>query len=73
MAGTHPFARKRISPDVTVHDANSQFQNVATGRVLDLRGGVRIGHVSGIAGILEVVEYLCGVHDKYSNAWTQIG
>ena len=58
MAGTHPWARNRMSSMRPAAHSQSEFQNVAAGRVFDLGGGVRIGDFARVARILEVIEDL---------------
>ena len=48
--------------DPAASDFHRQPQNIATRRIFDLSGRVGIGDITGIAGILKMVQDLGGVH-----------
>jgi hypothetical protein len=60
--GNAALGEKSDFRDAAIGNSQGKFQNIATGRVLDLGGGVGIHYCSRVAGVLEVIEDLGRVH-----------
>jgi len=50
--------------DAIVCDSQSKFQNITTRRILDLNRDIRIGYLTTIPWVLEVLENLGRIHWK---------
>jgi hypothetical protein len=48
--------------DAVVDDSESELQNIAAGRIIDLYRRVRVDHFAGIARVLEMIENLSRIH-----------
>ena len=60
--GNASFGQKTDIRNMAVRKLDAQFQDIAAGGILDLDHRVRIVNFARIAGILEVIEELRGIH-----------
>ena len=56
------FGKEANLPNAVARKFEGELEDIATCRILNLHGRVGIGDEAGVAGMLEVVEDLWGVH-----------
>lgn len=56
------FGKKTDVGDTISIQFQTEFEDIAAGRIFDSRDGIRLFHFAGIARVLKMVEQLGGVH-----------